>query len=292
VPFLNKLEIGKFSPVNKILSFLMLIGYGLTSAASEAVTIKGSDTMVILNQRWAEKYMSDRPETVIQVTGGGSGTGIAALLTGATDICASSRPMKEKERLALQAKTGRAPVEIAVAKDGIAVYFNEANPLTDLTLEQVALIYRGKITNWRDLGGADQKIILYSRENNSGTYEFFKEHVLKKKDFTPFAQCLPGTASVANAVARDKRGIGYGGAAYAKGIRFCAIKPDATTPGILPNETHILDGSYPISRNLFFYLRDDPAGAIKNFLDFVLSPEGQAIVAKVGYYPIASAKQP
>ncbi|MBK8870164.1 MAG: phosphate ABC transporter substrate-binding protein [Elusimicrobia bacterium] len=291
MPFLNQLETDRFFSVKKFFSFLLSAIYGFSVTASEAVTIKGSDTMVILNQRWAEKYMFDRPSAVIQVTGGGSGTGIAALLGGATDICASSRPMKEKERVALQAKTGRSPIEIAVAKDGIAIYLNEANPLRELTLEQVALIYRGKITNWRDLGGADQKIILYSRENNSGTYEFFKEHVLKKKDFTPFAQCLPGTASVANAVARDKRGIGYGGAAYAKGIRFCAIKPDAATPGILPNETHILDGSYPVSRNLFFYLRDEPAGAINNFVDFVLSPEGQAIVAKVGYYPIGSPQK-
>jgi phosphate transport system substrate-binding protein len=285
------LETDRFCIVRKSYSFLSITLWGLSLAASEAITIKGSDTMVILNQRWAEKYMSDRPDLVIQVTGGGSGTGMAALIAGATDISASSRPMKEKEKVALQAKTGRSPIEIAVAKDGIAIYLNEANPLRELTLEQVALIYRGKITNWRDLGGEDQKIILYSRENNSGTYEFFKEHVLKKKDFTPFAQCLPGTASVANAVARDKRGIGYGGAAYAKGIRFCAIKPDASTPGILPNETHILDGTYPVSRNLFFYLRDEPAGATKKLIDFVLSPEGQSIVAKVGYYPVGTAQK-
>lgn len=254
--------------------------------AEPTVTIKGSDTMVILNQRWAERYMDNRAGVVVQVTGGGSGTGIAALLSGSTDICASSRPMKEKERAALEAKTGRPPVEISVAKDGIAVYLNEANPLHELTLDQVARIYRGKVTNWRDVGGADQKIILYSRENNSGTYEFFKEHVLKKKDFTPFAQCLPGTASVVNAVARDKRGIGFGGAAYAKNIRFCGIKPDDAAPGILPDGPHILDGSYPVSRNLYFYLRTPAEGPVKDFIAFVLSPEGQAIVAKVGYYPV------
>lgn len=260
--------------------------FTLSSSAEPTVTIKGSDTMVILNQRWAERYMDNRSGMVVQVTGGGSGTGIAALLNGSTDICASSRPMKEKERIALETKTGRSPVEISVAKDGIAVYLNEANPLRELTLDQVARIYRGKITNWRELGGEDKKIILYSRENNSGTYEFFKEHVLKKKDFTPFAQCLPGTASVANAVARDKRGIGFGGAAYAKAIRFCALKRDETSPGVMPDGPHILDGTYPVSRNLYFYLRAPAEGPVKDFIDFVLSPEGQAIVAKVGYYPV------
>ncbi|TXH26663.1 MAG: phosphate ABC transporter substrate-binding protein, partial [Elusimicrobia bacterium] len=186
-------------------TFIVLCGIALPVLSprpvrsAEAVTIKGSDTLVILNQRWAERYMATHGKAIVQVTGGGSGTGIAALLSGSTDICASSRPMKEKERVALKTKTGRDPVEIAVAKDGIAVYLNTANPLAALTTEQVALVYRGKITNWKELGGPDQKIILYSRENNSGTYEFFKEHVLKKKDFTPFAQCLPGTASVANA---------------------------------------------------------------------------------------------
>jgi len=257
-----------------------------TIAGERTVTIKGSDTLVILNQRWAERYMTGHGGAVVQVTGGGSGTGIAALLAGSTDICASSRPMKEKERVALKAKTGQDPVEIAVAKDGIAVYLNIANPLNALTTDQVALVYRGKVTNWKDLGGPDQKIILYSRENNSGTYEFFKEHVLKKKDFTPFAQCLPGTASVANAVARDKRGIGFGGAAYAKGIKFAALQSDPLKAPILPDEKHILDGTYPVSRNLYYYLRVPPEGPIKDFIDFALSPEGQAIVVKVGFYPI------
>lgn len=276
----------------KYLLALVPLFLGIPLFAGPTVTIKGSDTMVILNQRWAELYMVGRSDVVIQVTGGGSGTGIAALLSGSTDICASSRPMKDKERAALKKLTGQNPVEISVAKDGIAVYLNDANPLTELTMDQVALIYRRKISNWRDVGGADQKIILYSRENNSGTYEFFKEHVLKKKDFTPYAQCLAGTASVANSVARDKRGIGYGGAAYAKGIRFCGIKPDAASPGIAPNEDNILSGRYPISRDLYFYLRGPAEGATKDFIAFVLSPEGQEIVSKVGYYPLRPAKTP
>lgn len=269
---------------------LLLVGASLS--ADPTVTIKGSDTMVILNQRWAERYMDEKTQIVIQVTGGGSGTGMAALMSGSTDLCASSRPMKDKERAAIEAITGTPPIEIPVAKDGVAVYLNAANPLHSLTLDQVALIYRGKIKNWKDVGGEDEKIILYSRENNSGTYEFFKDQVLKKKDFTPFAQCLPGTASVVNAVARDKRGIGFGGAAYAKNIQFCALQLNASSPPILPDGPHILDGSYPVSRNLYFYLRAAPEGAVKDFIDFVLSPEGQSIVEKVGYYPLpASVKK-
>lgn len=270
----------------------LLVGLSVPLGAAQTVTVKGSDTMVILNQRWAERYMRDQSDVVIQVTGGGSGTGIAALLSGSTDICASSRPMKDKERLALQAKTGQAPVQISVAKDGIAVYLNAANPLSSLTIDQVARVYRGKITRWSELGGPDQKIILYARENNSGTYEFFKEHVLKKRDFTPFAQCLPGTASVANAVARDPRGIGFGGAAYAKGIKFIGLSADEGGDPIRPDEKHILDGTYPVSRDLYFYLRAPAAGPAKDFIDFVLSPEGQAIVAKVGYYPLRKAPRP
>jgi phosphate transport system substrate-binding protein len=289
--FQTSLEIGRFSLMKKLLA-LSLSCVALNGAAAPTVTIKGSDTMVILNQRWAERYMGERPDVIVQVTGGGSGTGMAALLSGSTDICASSRPMKEKERAALRELTGTVPVEIAVAKDGIAVYLNEANPLTELTIEQVALIYRRKVKNWNEVGGADQKIILYSRENNSGTYEFFKEHVLKKKDFTPYAQCLAGTASVANSVARDQRGIGYGGAAYAKGIRFCGIKPDENSAGVYPDEENILNGHYPISRDLYFYLRGPAEGAAKDFIAFVLSPEGQAIVSKVGYYPLPPTKAP
>jgi phosphate transport system substrate-binding protein len=184
----------------------LLLCAALPASASAAVTVKGSDTMVILNQRWAEAYMSHNPGSVIQVTGGGSGTGISALIGGSTDICASSRHMKDKERGELSAATRKEAVEIAVAKDGVAVFLNESNPVTELTLAQIKGIYRGKITNWKEVGGPDKRIIVYSRENNSGTYVFFKDHVLGGKDFTPFALTLPGTAAVANAVGKDKQG--------------------------------------------------------------------------------------
>ncbi|MBI4396454.1 MAG: phosphate ABC transporter substrate-binding protein [Elusimicrobia bacterium] len=254
--------------------------------AAQTITIKGSDTMVILNQRWAETYMGKNPGVVIQVTGGGSGTGITALINGSTDICAASRPINQKEKSALQQRHNTTGVEISVARDGVAIYLNESNPLKELTLAQVKDIYTGKITNWKDLGGEDARIILYSRENNSGTYVFFKEHVLQNRDFSPLAQSLPGTAAVVNAVARDKRGIGYGGSAYAKGLKFCAVKADAASPAFMPTEESIASGEYPASRDLYFYTRTDPQGETKKFIDWVRGAEGQKIVNKVGYFPI------
>lgn len=256
-----------------------------SALAGQNITIKGSDTMVILNQRWAEKYMSGHKGDIVQVTGGGSGTGIAALLAGSTDICASSRPMSDKEKEALKAKGGTV-VEIPVAKDGVAIYVNSQNSIQELTVDQIRNIYTGKITNWKDLGGADQRIILYSRENNSGTYVFFKEHLLKGKDFSPLAQSLPGTSAVVNAVSRDPKSVGYGGAAYAKGVKYVAVKADAQSPAFLPDEKHILSGDYAASRNLYFYLRATPQGDLKKFVDWVLSGEGQNIVNTVGYFPL------
>lgn len=253
---------------------------------SNTVTIKGSDTMVILGQRWAENYMASHEGAVIQVTGGGSGTGIAALINGTTDICQASRAIRDKEKEQLQEKYGTPGHEFMVAKDGLAVYLHESSPVSELTIAQLNGIYTGAITNWQQVGGPDRAITLYGRENSSGTYEYFKEHVLQGADFAPATQTLPGTAAVVNAVAQDPAGIGYGGAAYAKGIRECAIKADDASPAVLPTEATVRDGSYPISRGLYYYTRQAPEGATKSFIDFVLSPEGQALVAEVGYFPV------
>jgi phosphate transport system substrate-binding protein len=261
------------------------------SAQSQSITLKGSDTMVLLGQRWAEVYMEKNPGVRIQVTGGGSGTGIAALINGTTDICESSRPMKDKEKADIQAKRGKAVLEIPVAVDGLAVYLHETNPVTELSLDQLKQIYTGKITNWKQLGGKDAKIVLYSRENNSGTYAYFKEHVLGNQDFHPSAQTLPGTAAVTNAVSKDPRAIGYGGIAYAKGIRHAQIKKDPNSPAIEPSMENVLSGEYPISRNLYWYLAGEPTGEIKRLVDWVLGLEGQQIVQAVGYFPLPRASK-
>ncbi len=255
-------------------------------ARARAVTVKGSDTMVILVQRWAEKYMAGHAGTTIQVTGGGSGTGIAALVNGTTDICASSRPMKDAERTQLRDGRAAEAKEIPVALDALAVYVHETNPVPPLSLDQVKSIYTGVVTNWKDVGGPDAPIILYSRENNSGTYVYFKEHVLGNADFAAAAQTLPGTAAVTNAVARDPNAIGYGGIAYAKGIRLVPLRKTAEEPPVDPNMENAVSGLYPVSRFLYFYTAGDPAGEAARFIEWALSPEGQAIIQEVGYYPL------
>jgi phosphate transport system substrate-binding protein len=257
-----------------------------TAAQAGTITVKGSDTMVILGQRWAEDYMKKNPSTTLQVTGGGSGTGISALINGTTDICASSRAMKPPEKEKLRDRYNTTGVEISVARDGLAVYVSATNAIAEISIPDLKGIFTGKITNWKQLGGPDNNIIVYSRENSSGTYVFFKEHVLGGADFTPRAQTMPGTAAVVNAVSKEKFGIGYGGAAYAKGIKILKVKKDATSAAINPEKKTVLDGTYPLARPLFFYLRNKATGEIKSFIDWVLSPDGQGIVEKVGYYPV------
>ena len=261
-------------------------GGGEQSGARRNVTVKGSDTMVILGQRWAEVYMSENPGVTIQVTGGGSGTGIAALINGGTDICEASRPMKDNEKELVRTRHGRDVKEIPVALDGVAIYVNQSCPVQSLSQSQLKDIYTGKITNWRDVGGPDGKIVAYSRENNSGTYVFFKEHVLKNEDFARDVQTLPGTAAVVNAVSKDKASIGYGGIAYAKEIRAVPVSRDGSSQPVQPSLSTVQSGEYSLSRNLYFYTIGEPSGEVKAFIEWVLSPEGQQICEAVGYYPL------
>ncbi|QRK05290.1 phosphate ABC transporter substrate-binding protein [Archangium violaceum] len=254
------------------------------AARADTVTVKGSDTMVILVQRWAEEFMKKNPNVKLQVTGGGSGTGLSALINGTTDIAMASRPMKKAEGDQLRKRFKNDATEISVAKDGVTFYVNEKNPLDALTQEQLKGIYLGDITNWKEVGGPDAPIIVYSRENSSGTYVFVKDNLLDGEDYAARAQTLPGTAAVVNAVSKEKNGIGYGGAAYAKGIKELKVKKD--NEAIAPTEANIKSGKYPLARDLYFYLRNKPDGDAKAFIDFVLSPEGQAVVTKVGYFPV------
>lgn len=265
------------------LAIVMVIGFSFTTATK--ITVKGSDTMVILSQKWAEIYMKKNPGTTIQVTGGGSGVGIAALINGSTDIANSSRPIKPAELEKIKAKYNKSSVQIACAKDGLSVFLNKANPVNELTIDQLGAIFSGKITNWNQVGGPDAKIQLYGRESSSGTFEFFKEHVVKT-DFAPTCQTLPGTAAIINAVKKDKFGIGYGGAAYAEGVKDCKVKKDAKSKGVLPTAATIKNKTYPISRYLFMYLKEKPTGETKKFIDWILSAEGQKVIVEVGYYPV------
>lgn len=268
-----------------ILSLIAMMAVSFAGPKS-TITVKGSDTMVILAQRWAEIYMSENPGTNIQVTGGGSGVGISALINGTTDICNSSRPMKNSEREKLKQRYNTLGVEIKTAKDGLSLYLNDANPVQELSLEQVKKVYLGEITNWKQVGGKDARIIVYGRENSSGTYVYFKDNVLGGADFTATMQSLPGTAAVVNAVVRDANAIGFGGAAYAKGVKFVKIKKQPTSPAYEPSEENIKTGNYPITRFLYIYMRSKPTGELKKYIDWILSPEGQSLVTKVGYFPV------
>jgi phosphate transport system substrate-binding protein len=256
------------------------------AADKTAISVKGSDTMVILGQRWAETYMKETPGITIQVTGGGSGTGIAALINGSTDICESSRPMKDKEKADLKEKRSADTVETKVALDALAVYVNAKSPLQEISIPQLAKIYLGEAKNWKDVGGPNHAIVLYGRENNSGTYGYFKEHVLANKDFAPATQTLAGTSAVVNAVKGDEFGIGYGGIAYLEGIRALKVKKDDTAPAVGPSLETAQSGEYPISRFLYFYTAGAPTGTSKKFVDWVTGPAGQKVISDVGYYPL------
>jgi len=263
-----------------------LLSYSLAFTQAKRITVKGSDTMVILNQRWAEEFMKRHPGATVQVSGGGSGIGIAALINGTTDICAASRPMKPKEVEMFKRRYRREPVKFEVALDGVSIYVHPENKVKELTIEQLRLIYIGKVNDWKNVGGSPGRIVRYGRENTSGTYEFFKEHVLKGADFTNDYQALPGTAAVVSAVSKDKLGIGYGGIAYTKGVKVVPLRKDEKSPAVAPTEANVRKGLYPLSRPLFFYTAKPPSGVVKQFIDFVLSPDGQKLVKQVGYIPI------
>lgn len=278
---MKSINIKKFT----VIAFLLgMVGFAFAPAADKIV-VKGSDTLVILAQKWAEVYMKSNPSVAIQVTGGGSGTGISALINGATDIADASRKMKPTEKEKLKSRYNTLGVEVACAKDGITIYLHPGNKVKELTIQQLGDIFKGKITNWKDVGGADADIKLYGRENSSGTYVFFQENVVKG-DYASNCQTLPGTAAVVNAVKKDPAGIGYGGAAYAEGIEICKVKKDAKSTGVVPTAETIKTGEYPITRYLFMYLKNKPTGALKSYIDWILSPEGQKLVVEMGYFPV------
>lgn len=264
------------------------------------VSVKGSDTMVNLSQKWAENYMQKIPDASIQVTGGGSGTGIAALLNGTVDIANASRELKQKE-FDKANELGVNPQEFRVALDGIAVIVHPENTIEELTVEQIRDIFIGKVKNWKEIGGNDSPVTLYGRENSSGTYEFFKEHVLgkdergKSHDFAVSTQVLQGTAALGEAVARDKKGVGYGGVGYfalRTDVKILKVKETTDSPAIAPaadgkvNYEAIWNGEYSISRYLYCYTNGTPSTKIQKFMDYILSQEGQDLVKQMEYIPL------
>jgi phosphate transport system substrate-binding protein len=267
-------------------------GNAFAAGKNDSLQVKGSDTMVNLGQAWAEKYMEHDPAGFIAVTGGGSGTGMASLISGTCDIAMSSRNIKQKEIDQAKAQ-GRTPVEIKVALDGIAVVVNPKNAVSKLTLEQLAAIFSGRITNWKELGGSDAKIVVLSREVNSGTHVYFKEHVLRRNDpnskeeFSSGALMLSSSQAIADEVAGNSAAVGYYGMGYISAKqKAVAIAKDDTSPYIEPTIDNVVKNVYPISRPLFCYTNGEPQGLVKRFIDFALSGEGQGIVKATDFVPV------
>jgi phosphate transport system substrate-binding protein len=247
--------------------------------------IKGSDTLLMLSQRWAEEFMAENPDAITQVTGGGSGVGIAALIDGTTDIANASRPIKDKEIEDAQSK-GIEPLEFAVAMDGISVIINPENTATELTMAQIKGIYTGKITNWKEVGGPDLDVVTYGRQSSSGTYVYFKEHVLEDEDYHTGNQELSGNSMLCDSVAKDAAGIAYVGVGYASkrdDIVIVGVKEDDAAEAIVPSIETVGGGKYPISRFLYNYTNGKPEGVAKAYLAYALSDEGQTTVEEVEY---------
>ncbi|MGD8997961.1 MAG: phosphate ABC transporter substrate-binding protein [Anaerolineae bacterium] len=259
--------------------------------ANEIIENKGSDTLVNLALAWAEAYMALHPEVRLSVTGGGSGTGIAALINGTVDIANASRGMKSEEVEAAEAN-GISPVEFVVARDAIAVVVHLSNPVDRLTFQQISDIYTGKITNWREVGGEDRPIVLLSRESNSGTYVYFLENVVRMGNdesgllFSPGALLMPSSEGITSEVRQNPNAIGYDGLGYVTPEqKVVAVARDAEGRYVLPSVETVNDGSYPIARPLYMYTAGEPAGRIEVYLEWVRG-EGQAVVTELGFVPL------
>ncbi len=277
---------------NLALMVIVLSFAATTVFSQEVLQVKGSDTMVNLGQAWAEKYMEENPSDFVAVTGGGSGTGFSSLISGTCNVAMASRNIKEKE-ISLANQRGINPNEINVALDGLAVVVNPNNPVNKLTIDQLAGIFTGKIVNWKELGGKDEKIVILSREVNSGTHVYFKEHVLRKnnpdskEEFAPRALLLSSSQAIADEVAGNSAAIGYYGMGYISAKQKpIAVAKDEKSEYVSPTIENVVNGRYPISRPLFLYTNGSPQGLAKRFVDFVLSKEGQDIVLATDFVPI------
>jgi phosphate transport system substrate-binding protein len=274
-------------------AILVVTGCGRQNRQANSIQIKGSDTMVNLGQAWAEAFMKADPTVSVAVTGGGSGTGIAALFSNTCDIAELSRELKEEE-LAMARAKGFEPRQITVALDGLAVVVHRDNPVSRLTMAQLAAIFSGTVRNWKEVGGADLPIVVLSREVNSGTHVYFKEHVLRgnnldsQVEFAATALLLPSSQAIADEVAQNRGAIGYFGMGYISNRdKALAIAMDGDSPFIEPTIDNVVSKAYPISRPLLMVTRGEPQGLVGRFLDFVLSDAGQRIVSAIDFVPVS-----
>lgn len=265
---------------------LVFAGVIAAGPALAGVVVKGSDTVLPLSQKEAEVYLQKDKAASVAIIGGGSGVGLAALIDGTCDIAQSSRPIKSKETRQAKQK-GVNPVETVVAKDALTVIVHPSNPVKKLTVQQIGDIFTGVITNWKDVGGPQKSIVVYSRESSSGTYAFFREHVLANKEYTSAALLAPATGAIVQSVSQTEGAIGYVGMAYlTPSVTALEVAAEAGKPYVPASTANALDGSYPIARELFYYTNGQPKGEAKAFIDFILSPEGQKLVEDVGYVPV------
>ena len=280
-----------------LLSFIITsCGFTSSPVASESaaryIENKGSDTIVNLALAWAEAYQGDHPTVRISVTGGGSGTGIAALINNTVDIANASRRIKDEE-IDEARKNGIEPLEFIIARDAIAVIVNPKNPVNELTLKQISDIYSGRITNWQDVGGEDRPIVKLSRETNSGTHVYFLETVLRlgsKEDKTLFSMdtlLLPSSEGIISEVRDNPNAIGYDGLGYVPhDLKMIGIAKEQGGAYVLPSIETVNDKSYAIARDLYMYTNGEPTGVVKEYLDWILSDEAQAIVVELGFVPV------
>jgi len=269
-------------------------GDSQSPSSSASIQNKGSDTIVNLGLAWAEEYQNVQPDVQISVTGGGSGTGITALISGTVDIASASRKIKAEEISTAEAN-GIEPVETIIARDAIAVIVNPENPINELSLEQVARIYRGEVENWSELGGDDRPIVKLSRETNSGTHVYFLEEVVRlgdpenKEIFSADTLLLPSSEGIIAEVTDNPNAIGYDGLGYVTDdVKVIAIARTADQPFVLPSVETVNNGAYPISRDLYMYTRADALQVVHDYLNWILSADAQEIVSRLGFVPIIS----
>lgn len=252
----------------------------LPTGNSATIRLKGSDTMVTLAQNWAEKFMQQQQGIAVYVEGGGTATGIEALIKGSIEICTASRPLRPEEVQRLARRQQNVGIAHLVAKDGLSIYLHPNNPVRNLTLAQIKDIYTGQITNWREIGGKDENVVVLSRTSSSGTYLYFQEHVLEGQPYTPTTINVPTTAAIVQEIEKNSAAIGYGGLAYGENLVHCKIN------GVSPTTESVRADKYPITRYLYFYTIKKPEGAVKLFIDWVLSKEGQRVVKEIDYIPL------
>lgn len=263
-----------------------------SDSSAQYIENKGSDTIVNLALAWAEAYQAKYPNVRISVTGGGTGTGIAALVNGTVDIANASRKIKDEETAEAQSN-GISPVEHVIARDAIAVIVNPNNPVDELTLQQISDIYSGKYTNWQDVGGEDRPIVKLSRETNSGTHVYFLETVLRLGDkenktlFSTDTLLLPSSEGIISEVRQNPNAIGYDGLGYVPDdLKMIAIAKEEGGAYVLPSIETVNDKTYAIARDLYMYTNGEPTGIVKEYLDWILSAEAQQIVADLGFVPV------